>query len=160
MAVLVVNVEFNFARVSIENGCIKRTAGSGTNTIPINIDMSQYMIGTGFTNNILGSESGDPLGSGQDTETLLGSMLRRLFALSEQYPELRASENFQALQSQLAEAENKIAVSRQIYNDTVLTYNNSIQTIPTNVIASLAGFKERTYFEVEYDARSAPEVQF
>jgi len=56
--------------------------------------------------------------------------------------------------------ENKIAVSRQIYNDTVLTYNNSIQTIPINVIASLAGFKERTYFEVEYDARSAPEVEF
>jgi len=93
-------------------------------------------------------------------EDVLGSMLRRLFALSEQYPELRASENFQGLQSQLAETENKIAVSRQIYNDTVLTYNNSIQTIPINVIASLAGFKERTYFEVEYDARSAPEVEF
>ena len=93
-------------------------------------------------------------------EGVLGSMLRRLFALSEQYPELRASENFQALQSQLAEAENKIAVSRQIYNDTVLTYNNSIQTIPINVIAVLARFDARTYFEVENDARSAPEVQF
>ena len=93
-------------------------------------------------------------------EGVLGSVLRRLFALSEQYPALRASENFQGLQSELSEAENKIAVARQIYNDTVLTYNNSIQTIPTNVVAALAGFKERSYFEVEDDARSAPEVQF
>ena len=95
-----------------------------------------------------------------EAEGVLGSALRRLFALAEQYPELRASENFQSLQTELAAAENKIAVARQIYNDTVLTYNNSIQTVPTNVIAVLARFDARTYFEVENDARSAPEVQF
>ena len=106
------------------------------------------------------AESATGVESQAQAEGVLGSMLRRLFALAEQYPELRASENFQALQSELAEAENKIAVSRQIYNDTVLTYNNSIQTIPTNVVAVLARFDARAYFEVENDARSAPEVQF
>ena len=95
-----------------------------------------------------------------EAEGVLGSVLRRLFALAEQYPELRAGENFQSLQTELAAAENKIAVSRQIYNDTVLTYNNTIQTIPTNVVAVLARFDTRAYFEVENDARSAPEVQF
>jgi LemA protein len=93
-------------------------------------------------------------------EGILGGALRRLFALAEQYPQLRASENFQSLQSQLGETENRIAVSRQIFNDSVLTYNNAVQTIPTNLVAAATGFRPRAFFEVEDDARSVPRVEF
>jgi LemA protein len=95
-----------------------------------------------------------------EAENLLGSMLRRLFALAEAYPQLRATENFQRLQSDLADTEDKIAVARQIYNDTVLSYNNAVQMIPTNIVAAAAGFKVRPFFEVEDDARSVPKVEF
>ncbi|MCJ7726006.1 MAG: LemA family protein [Acidimicrobiia bacterium] len=100
------------------------------------------------------------VGAQAEAEGVLGTMLQRLFALAEQYPALRASENFQRLQADLSETENKIAVARQIYNDTVLTYNNTTQTIPTNIVAALAGFKARDFFEVADEARGAPEVRF
>lgn len=93
-------------------------------------------------------------------ENMLTGALRQLFALAENYPELRASENFSALQAELGETENKIAVARQIFNDTVLTYNNAVQTIPSNLVAKMAGFKERVFFEIEEVARSVPEVGF
>ncbi|HSM01438.1 MAG TPA: LemA family protein [Acidimicrobiia bacterium] len=93
-------------------------------------------------------------------ENMLTGALRRLFALAEAYPELRASENFQRLQQELADTENKISVARQIYNDATLTYNNSVQTVPSNLVASMFGFRARAYFEIEDDARSAPDVSF
>ncbi len=95
-----------------------------------------------------------------DAENFLTGALRRLFALAEAYPELRASENFQQLQAELSETEDKIAVSRQIYNDSTLTYNNAVQTIPSNIVAGLTGFRTRPYFEVEDEARSVPRVEF
>ena len=95
-----------------------------------------------------------------DAENLLTGALRRLFALAEAYPELRAAENFRSLQADLADAENRIAVARQIYNDSVLSYNNACQTVPSNIVASITGFSTRPYFEVEDDARSVPEVDF
>jgi LemA protein len=93
-------------------------------------------------------------------ENMLTGALRKLFALAEAYPELRASENFRRLQEELAETENRISVSRQIYNDSTLTYNNAVQTVPSNLIASMFNFAKRAYFEIEDDARSAPEVSF
>lgn len=93
-------------------------------------------------------------------ENMLTGALRKLFAVAEDYPELRASENFQQLQGELAETENKIAVSRQIYNDSTLTYNNAVQTVPSNLIAGIFGFRTRVYFEVEDDTRNAPGVSF
>jgi LemA protein len=93
-------------------------------------------------------------------ENMLTGALRRLFALAEAYPELRASENFQRLQQELADTENKISVSRQIYNDATLTYNNAVQTVPSNLVAAMFGFNTRVYFEIEDDARSAPDVSF
>ncbi|MEX0826988.1 MAG: LemA family protein [Acidimicrobiia bacterium] len=93
-------------------------------------------------------------------ENMLTGALRKLFALAEAYPELRASENFRRLQEELAETENRISVSRQIYNDSTLTYNNAVQTVPSNIIASMFNFAKRAYFEIEDDARSAPEVSF
>jgi LemA protein len=94
-------------------------------------------------------------------ENILTQALGRLFAVAEAYPQLRATENFQQLQAQLAETENKIQVARQIYNDSVLTYNNATQTLPSNVIAGMFGFQPREFFEVEEQpVREAPHVSF
>src|ERR671936_633379 len=81
-------------------------------------------------------------------------------AVAEAYPQLRATENFQQLQGQLAETEQKIAVSRQVYNDTVLTYDNALETVPTSIVAGLFNFRPRAYFETEGVTREAPSVQF
>jgi LemA protein len=94
-------------------------------------------------------------------ENVLTQALGRLFAVSEAYPRLRATENFKELQAQLAQTENQIQVSRQVYNDTVLTYDNARQTVPTSVIAGMFGFQPREYFELEdAAAREAPKVSF
>ena len=94
-------------------------------------------------------------------ENVLTQALGRLFAVAEQYPQLRATENFQQLQASLQDTESKIAVARQVYNDTVLTYNNAIQTVPANTVAGAFGFKPREFFEVEEPAaREAPQVKF
>src|SRR6187401_3513161 len=88
-------------------------------------------------------------------ENMLTAAIGRLFAVAEAYPQLRATENFQQLQAQLADVEQKIAVSRQVYNDTVLTYDNALETVPTNIVAGLFNFSPRAYFETE-DARLEP----
>jgi LemA protein len=94
-------------------------------------------------------------------ENMLTQAIGRLFAVAEQYPELRATENFQQLQTQLEETEGKIAVSRQVYNDAVLTYDTALETVPTNIVGNMFSFKAREYFEVEEPAaREAPRVQF
>lgn len=93
-------------------------------------------------------------------ENFLTSALRQLFALSEAYPELRASEQFGQLQEELSETENKVAIARQIYNDTVLTFNNKVETIPSNVVAGLTGFRIKEFFESEAAADDAPDVSF
>ncbi|HXV58396.1 MAG TPA: LemA family protein [Gaiellaceae bacterium] len=93
-------------------------------------------------------------------ENMLTAALGRLFAVAEDYPELRATENFQQLQRQLEDTEGKIAVSRQIYNDAVLTYDTALETVPTNIVAGLFSFAERPYFEIEEPAREAPQVRF
>jgi len=94
-------------------------------------------------------------------EGILGQALGRLFAVAEAYPELQADENFRQLQSQLEETENRVAASRQVYNDTVLTYNNAIQTFPGAVLAGPLGFGPREFYEVAEEAqREAPVVDF
>jgi LemA protein len=96
-----------------------------------------------------------------EAEGILGQALGRLFAVAEAYPELQADENFRQLQTELAETENRIAVSRQVYNDSVLTYNNSIQTFPGAVLAGPFGFTAREFFDVEEEAqREPPRVDF
>jgi LemA protein len=95
-----------------------------------------------------------------EAENVLTAAIGRLFAVAEAYPELRATENFQQLQAQLEETEEKIRVARQIYNDTVLTYENARETVPTNLIAASFGFEEKPFFEIEEPAREAPRVQF
>ena len=93
-------------------------------------------------------------------ENALTAAIGRLFAVAEDYPELRATENFQQLQAQLEETEDKIQVSRQIYNDAVLTYENARETVPTNIVAGMFNFQEKPFFEIEEPVREAPRVQF
>jgi LemA protein len=95
-----------------------------------------------------------------EAENVLTAALGRLLAVAEAYPQLRATENFQQLQAQLADVEQNIAVARQVYNDTVLTYDNALETVPTNVVAGIFNFRERAYFETEGVTREAPAVQF
>jgi LemA protein len=104
--------------------------------------------------------AGNPAEAAQ-AEGILGAALGRLFAVAEAYPELQADENFRQLQTELAETENKVAVSRQVYNDTVLTYNNTVQSFPGVVLAGPFGFTIREFFEVEDQAqREPPSVDF
>ena len=96
-----------------------------------------------------------------EAENFLTAAIGRLFAVAEDYPELRATENFQQLQAQLEDTEQKIAVSRQIYNDAVLTYDTALETVPTNIVGGMFNFEEKPYFEIEEPAaREAPRVQF
>ena len=95
-----------------------------------------------------------------EAENFLTGALRQLFALAEAYPELRATENFQQLQTELSETENRIAVSRQIYNDSVLTFNNRVQQVPTNIVAGMFGFGAREFFDAGDEAEEAPAVEF
>jgi LemA protein len=95
-----------------------------------------------------------------EAENVLTAALGRLLAVSEAYPELRATEQFQELQRQLDDIEQKLAVSRQVYNDTVLPYETARETFPTNLLAGMLGFGPREYFEVEGAAREAPQVKF
>jgi LemA protein len=101
-----------------------------------------------------------PAQQGQ-AENFLTQALGRLMAVSEAYPQLRATENFQQLQGELANTEDKIQVSRQVYNDTVLSYDNALQTVPTSIVAGMFHFTGREYFEVDDAAsREAPQVSF
>ena len=93
-----------------------------------------------------------------EAENQLTGTLRSLFAVMENYPQLRATENVQQLQEELTTTENQISFSRQHYNSIVLAYNTSIATIPTVFIAGLFGFTKRDFFEAEPGASAVPEV--
>jgi LemA protein len=95
-----------------------------------------------------------------DAERNLEGAVRALVAVAENYPELRSSENFKDLQSQLSDTESKIAFSRQFYNDTVMKYQTAIQRFPANLVASTFGFAPMTYFETEPETRESVTVQF
>lgn len=93
-------------------------------------------------------------------ESMITQALRQLFAVAENYPQLKASENFLALQEELTATEGRIAFARQFYNDSVLRYNNGIQVFPSVLIAGPLGFKPREYFEIEEGSRGPVRVQF
>jgi LemA protein len=106
-----------------------------------------------------GARSAATIGEQGRAETALTGAIGNLLAVAEAYPELRSVESFTELQEELAETEDKISISRHIYNDTTLNYNDAITTIPTNFIARLAGFSKRDYFQAEEVSRQAPEVK-
>ncbi len=91
-----------------------------------------------------------------DVTTALGKLL----AITENYPDLKANQNFLELQSQLEGTENRINVARKDFNDTAKKYNTSLRRFPRNIIASMCGFEKRNYFEAEAGAEKAPKVEF
>lgn len=93
-------------------------------------------------------------------ENAITGALKSLFAVAEAYPELKANQNFLALQEELSATEGRIAYARQYYNDSVRTYNTRIQSVPTNLIAGPFGFKVREYFEADDESRGPVQVQF
>lgn len=100
-------------------------------------------------------------GARAKAETELSSALGRLLAVVENYPDLKANQNFLALQEELTSTENKLSFSRQYYNDSVLSYNNRTQMFPSNIVASMTGFKASEFFEVSVAGeREAPKVSF
>ena len=101
------------------------------------------------------------VGDREQAENMLTGALKSLFAVAENYPELKANQNFLGLQEELAGTENRIGFARQHYNDVVRDYNVSIQRVPSNLIAGVFSFKEEPFFQVEEPAaREAPKVQF
>ena len=90
----------------------------------------------------------------------LTNTLKSIFALSESYPDLKANQNFMALQTELTGTEDKIAYSRQFYNDTVQMYNTAIMKFPANLIAGMFGFKEEAFFKIDESEKEAVKVQF
>ena len=104
---------------------------------------------------------GKGVGEQARAEGGLSGALSKLLAVAEQYPTLKANENFLALQEELSSTENKISFSRQFYNDSVLNYNNKIQMAPSNMVAGVFGFKTGEFFQVEApEEREAPKVSF
>jgi LemA protein len=95
-----------------------------------------------------------------EAETLLTQALGRLIAVAEAYPDLKANHNFAALQVELATAEDKIAYARQFFTSAVQSYNNAVQTLPTNLIAGLGGFRSREYFQALGEERGPVQARF
>ena len=96
----------------------------------------------------------------QQIQDNLGASLQRLLMVTEQYPELKADQNFLALQDQLEGTENRITVARNRFNDSAKTYNKKVRQFPTNIIANMSGFEARPYFSASAEAQSAPKVEF
>lgn len=90
----------------------------------------------------------------------LGKFIGRLFAIAENYPQLKANENFLQLQQELAAIEDKIAYSRQYYNDSILSYNNLTKKFPGMIFASIYGKKEKKYLEIPSEQKTVPKVEF
>ena len=90
----------------------------------------------------------------------LTQAINKLFALTESYPDLKANTNFTDLQKQLKETENKIAMSRQFYNDIVMQYNNKVEMVPSNIVASIFKFQKQAFFEAVESERENVKVKF
>jgi LemA protein len=104
--------------------------------------------------------SADTMDKKAKASNMMSDTLKSLFAVSENYPQLRANENFMQLQEELTGTENKIAYSRQHYNDVVMVFNTKIQTFPNNMIANSLGFKDEQMFEASEKERENVKVKF
>ncbi|MEP1126186.1 MAG: LemA family protein [Ilumatobacter sp.] len=95
-----------------------------------------------------------------EPNNMLSGALGKLFALSEAYPDLKANQNYLALQEELTATEGRVAYARQFFNDAVLGYNNKIESVPTLFVAKMLGYEQRQYFEADEAARTVPNVEF
>jgi|SRR5579859_5169208 len=111
-------------------------------------------------NAAVSAQAAGPAAAGQSAqaENILTGALRQLFALVENYPQLKANENVMQLQEQLTTTENQIGFSRQHYNSTVREFNTAIQTFPNVILAGMFGFKGRDYFQVQEEDTAVPQV--
>jgi LemA protein len=107
-----------------------------------------------------GAVSAKAPGSQAVAEDMLTAAIGKLIVVAEQYPQLRATENFQQLQQQLSETEDQIAITRRVYNDTVQTYNTGIQQFPASIVANQFHFEPRQFFDAPKEAEATPEVSF
>ncbi len=105
--------------------------------------------------------SAEGVGAQSQAEQQLTGALGRLMLVVEQYPQLKANQNFLTLQEELTSTDNKIGFARQNYNDTVMTYNTRIESVPTNILAGMFQFTQEEFFELQEEAaREAPKVSF
>lgn len=104
--------------------------------------------------------SAQTVGEKADANNQMTATLKTLFAVSEAYPELKANSNFQDLQKQLEDTEDKVAYSRQFYNSNVLEFNNKVQMFPSNLLANMFGFKAYEFFQASEDERKPVKVSF
>jgi LemA protein len=93
-------------------------------------------------------------------ENILTGALRQLFAVAEAYPDLKANENFLALQEELTGTESRIAYARQFYNESVLAYDNALESFPSNIVGNAFNFQQKGYFEAETESREPVRVEF
>ncbi len=100
------------------------------------------------------------VGEKSKTEGFLSEAMSKFFLVVENYPDLKANQNFLALQEELTSTENKIAFARQAYNDQILSFNNKTEMFPSNIVAGMFNFTKREFFEIEAEEREAPKVQF
>ncbi len=100
------------------------------------------------------------IGEKAAADNMLTQALKSVFAVAESYPDLKANQNFMMLQEELAGTESKVAYARQFYNDSVLNYNNSIETVPSNLVAGPLGFKPKEFFGIQESERAPVKVSF
>jgi LemA protein len=117
-------------------------------------------VAAGTSGNAAQAAAGAPLDQRAAAEGALTQALGRLFAVAEAYPELKANQNFLALQGELAATEDKIAYARQFLNSAVQTLNTSVESLPTNLVAGVGGFRRAEYFEAAGDERGGVQVRF
>ncbi len=115
---------------------------------------------TNARSNAINAQSGGNVQAQAQAENALSGALKSLFAVAEQYPDLKANQNFLQLQEELTSTEDRIAYARQFYNDAVLNYNNKIQVFPRNLLAGTFNFDKRQYFEGDPEATGPVKVQF
>ncbi|HOY08755.1 MAG TPA: LemA family protein [Candidatus Omnitrophota bacterium] len=104
--------------------------------------------------------SSQSIGDKAKAEGLLSDAVSKFFVAVENYPDLKANQNFLALQEELTSTENKIAFARQAYNDQALFFNNKIEMFPSNIVAGILNFTKQEFFEIQEAERAAPKVQF
>ncbi len=109
---------------------------------------------------LAGAVSSKDVKNVREANNEFNSALSRLLAIAENYPQLKANQNFIGLQDELAGTENRLAVARMDYNNSVKTINAMIRTFPTNIVANIAGIKSREYFEINEAEKAAPQVKF
>ena len=149
-------------RMDLIPNLVSTVKGYAAHESQVFTDIAEARSKAGGVVNVDSSIVDDPqkLAEYQKVQNQLGASLQRLLAVTENYPALKANENFLALQNELEGTENRIAVERKRFNDAVQTYNSFIRKFPANIVANMNGFEKKSYFTAEAGANQAPKVEF